>query len=286
MKFRQNMKKQEFIDYLKSPGSLSRESITPLEQLVHDYPYFQTADMLYTLNLSKENSIKLSDQLRLASAYAPDRKVLKQLVQSIQLFEKGEQIVSKKKDEQVNIPEQETVFIEEEVVSQEDEDLNLPHLIDIFQNELDKITSISKDSYEYRHLRSLAGKLESLLEEHNQQKRTQPDHYFEEYSLTHLDKSSAKEEKSKADFDLIDKFIQENPRIVPEPQTGFFDPVDYAKQSLVDNEEIVSETLAEIYYRQGNLAKAIKIYKKLSLLNPEKRFYFAGRIEKIRKEIK
>ncbi len=280
------MKKQEFIDYLKSPESLSRESISPLEQLVHDYPYFQTADMLYTLNLSKENSIKFSDQLRLASVYAPDRKVLKQLIQSVQLLTKGEKVIFKEKDEQAEIPEQETSFIKKENISLNDEDLNLPHLIDIFQNELDKITSISKGSYEYHHLQTLAGKLESLLEEHKQQKQSPPSHYFEEYSLTHLKKSPEKEEKSKADSDLIDKFIKENPRIVPEPQIGFFDPVDFAKQSLVDNDEIVSETLAEIYYRQGNLAKAIKIYKKLSLLNPEKRFYFAGRIEKIRKEIK
>jgi tetratricopeptide (TPR) repeat protein len=280
------MNKQEFIDYLKSPDSLSVESIAPLEQLVRDYPYFQTADMLYALNLSKENNIKFSDQLRLASAYAPDRKVLKQLIQSIHVFTKGEKTDQGTKDDEVIALGNDDLLFNEESIQLEDEDLNLPHLIDIFQHELDKITRISKDSSEYRHLQKLAGKLESLLEEHIQLKQTPPDHYFEEYNLSHLKESDAKEDKPISGSDLIDKFINENPRIVPEPQAGFFDPVDFAKQSLIDNDEIVSETLAEIFYRQGNLAKAIKIYKKLSLLNPEKRFYFAGRIEKIRKEIK
>ncbi|NOX46454.1 MAG: hypothetical protein GXO89_05690 [Chlorobi bacterium] len=279
------MNKQEFIDYLKSPGSLTMGSIEPLEQLVRDYPYFQTADILYALNLSKEKSIKFNDQLRLASLYAPDRRVLKQLIESMRHFTKSDKIDSVAKDEQDDIPEG-TLPINEDAFLQEDEDLNLPHLIDIFQHELDKITSIPKDSLEYRHLQKLSGKLESLLEEHNQLKQSPAEHYFEEYNLSHLEESPAQEEKPIAGSDLIDKFIKENPRIVPEPQAGFFDPVDFAKQSLIDNDEIVSETLAGIYYRQGNLAKAIKIYKKLSLLNPEKRFYFAGRIEKIRKEIK
>jgi tetratricopeptide (TPR) repeat protein len=279
------MNKQEFIDYLKSPESLSVESIAPLEQLVRDYPYFQTADILYTLNLSKENSIKFSDQLRLASLYSPDRRVLKQLIESMRLISRGDRIDLVNRNEQVDNAE-ETLPINEEVFLEEDEDLNLPHLIEIFQHELDKITSIPKGSSEYRHLQKLSGKLESLLEEHIQLKQSPPEHYFEEYNLSQLEESPAKEEKPIAGSDLIDKFIKENPRIVPEPQTGFFDPVDFAKQSLIDNDEIVSETLAEIFYRQGNLAKAIKIYKKLSLLNPEKRFYFAGRIEKIRKEIK
>ena len=277
------MKRQEFIDFMKSPGSMSRESIPPLEQLVRDFPYFSTATILYTLNLQKENSVKFNDQLKLTSAYTTDRKILKQLIKSVQVLSGKNDIGTEMKDGLVtDILEQGTV----ENINNKDEDLNLPQLIDVFQKELGKITENHKNSPEFINLLSLAGKLESLLEEHKQQKEPPAKPYFEEYGLTNLGELPPQEGKIISNSKIIDKFIKDKPRIIPENQTSFFDPIDFANQSLMDNDEIVSETLARIYYDQGNLAKAIKIYKKLSLLNPEKRFYFADRIEKIRKEIK
>ncbi len=46
-------------------------------------------------------------------------------------------------------------------------------------------------------------------------------------------------------------------------------------------EDVVTEAMAEVYARQGLRAKAIEVYQKLSLLNPNKRAYFAARISKL-----
>lgn len=51
-----------------------------------------------------------------------------------------------------------------------------------------------------------------------------------------------------------------------------------AMDSIVFNNDIVSETLAEIWIRQQQYGNAIKIYQKLSLLNPDKNAYFAQKI--------
>ncbi len=51
-----------------------------------------------------------------------------------------------------------------------------------------------------------------------------------------------------------------------------------AMDSIVFNNDIVSETLAEIWVRQQQYGNAIKIYQKLSLLNPDKNAYFAQKI--------
>jgi hypothetical protein len=81
---------------------------------------------------------------------------------------------------------------------------------------------------------------------------------------------------------LIEEFIRLEPRIVPR-EGDFADSVAFAERSNVQNFELVTETLANIYLQQGNKGKAIKIFKQLSLTIPEKSSYFAARIEEIRK---
>ncbi|HTN05762.1 hypothetical protein [Agriterribacter sp.] len=46
-------------------------------------------------------------------------------------------------------------------------------------------------------------------------------------------------------------------------------------------EDVVTEAMAEVYARQGLRNKAAEVYQKLSLLNPNKRTYFAARISKL-----
>ena len=52
-----------------------------------------------------------------------------------------------------------------------------------------------------------------------------------------------------------------------------------AVDSITQEEGMASETLADIYIRQGKYDHAIDMYRKLSLLNPQKNTYFARKIE-------
>jgi hypothetical protein len=54
-----------------------------------------------------------------------------------------------------------------------------------------------------------------------------------------------------------------------------------AAVSIADR-AIVTEAMAEVWEKQGNQAKALEIYEKLSLLNPSKRAYFAAKIEHLK----
>ena len=82
---------------------------------------------------------------------------------------------------------------------------------------------------------------------------------------------------------IIDKFIAINPQI-SRPKKEFYSAENMAKKSEQMDWDFVTETLANIYYEQGNKEMAIKAYEKLSLQNPMKKAYFASLIQKIKKE--
>lgn len=63
-------------------------------------------------------------------------------------------------------------------------------------------------------------------------------------------------------------------------------PIDKKVEENAENSnkelEIYTETLANVYLEQGKKDKAIEIYKKLILLNPDKNAYFAAKIEELK----
>ena len=80
--------------------------------------------------------------------------------------------------------------------------------------------------------------------------------------------------------DIINRFLREEElRIVADE--GEVDEEVQIEASLSDEEELVSEELAEIYLAQGLREETKAIYRKLSLLNPEKSVYFAELIDHI-----
>ncbi|MEL6193033.1 MAG: hypothetical protein AAFR66_13325 [Bacteroidota bacterium] len=81
---------------------------------------------------------------------------------------------------------------------------------------------------------------------------------------------------------ILDKFL-ENPildRMAPDDEVQ---PDEDAVASIEEQEEIVTETMAKILWKQGETEDAIEMYEKLSLLFPEKSDYFGVQIKKIKR---
>jgi len=82
---------------------------------------------------------------------------------------------------------------------------------------------------------------------------------------------------------LIDSFIDKKISISKAKKTTFFKPMSVAKESLIENESLVTPTLAKVYLEQGYYDKAISAYTKLCLKYPEKNSLFAKQIKLINK---
>ncbi|PBQ33481.1 hypothetical protein CNR22_17425 [Sphingobacteriaceae bacterium] len=90
----------------------------------------------------------------------------------------------------------------------------------------------------------------------------------------------ARKLKNKA---IIDKIIESSPGIIRQKEEQrFYAPDIKAKESLLENEHLVTETLAKIYALQGSVNKAIRAYEILSIKSPQKRAYYDGLIQKLK----
>jgi len=113
----------------------------------------------------------------------------------------------------------------------------------------------------------------------------------EKKSVPVSDKEEKISETKRKKQQIIDKIIQSNPGPIKiksgEASLRSFPLQEKnAKESLLDSEDFVTETLAMLYLEQGHFSKAIRVYEILSLKIPSKSAYFAEKIESIKKQLK
>jgi hypothetical protein len=91
-----------------------------------------------------------------------------------------------------------------------------------------------------------------------------------------------------SDNNLIDKFLSASPgpiRLSNDiPENEYEESAnEIVDRPLTQSDELITETLAMIYFGQKKYDLALDAFKKLSLKYPEKNIYFATRIEEIEK---
>jgi len=289
------MNRQQFLEFINHPETINSSSLKVLDELIKRYPYCQNGQVLYAISLYREENLLYPQQLKKAAAYAPDRRKLKELID--QAKKKPSPVLSsdviKEIDEpgpaiETTKPESSDTFEEFKPDAYEVPPVETSSSLGVETNADSPVTQIAfpedsgsgQSAYEdlppaKEHITpdELLLMVRKRLAHIDAEKHPMPDQDGEKQSFKKPVSSLSKET-------LIDQFIQEEPRIA-KPTTAFFSPSESAHRSNVDEEEIVSETLAQLYAKQGNISKAIQIYRKLSLLNQEKSRYFAAQIEKL-----
>lgn len=90
------------------------------------------------------------------------------------------------------------------------------------------------------------------------------------------------EDEKKKKAELIDKFIETNPKISPIKSDPITLPPIQFNINQEDNSYLMTETLARVYLEQKKYTKAIQAYEILILKYPEKISFFADRISDIK----
>lgn len=83
---------------------------------------------------------------------------------------------------------------------------------------------------------------------------------------------------------LIEKFSKDAPKIIYSPDVHDAD-ADYGMESSIEDQSIVSVSLANIYAEQGYYERAIQMFEILKLHFPEKNSIFAARIEELKNQM-
>lgn len=300
------MNRSDFIKFLEEPSLITNLNPQDIKSILAQYPYFQTAHIIYTAYLNQVNDILLHEQLNVAAAFINDRSLLYWVLygqekQSKELNHTAEAI--RDISESIKIADTSEAGIQLTATPTE----STENHVYILQTNDTIIKESNKKAYQHKpqfEKQIILNKSETESDDKYRQSQgtTFDDNRPESYLITLISKTISADktyltqeievhderldlrETSKY-HSLIDKFIKEDPRISV-PKRDFFNPVNMAENSCLDKDDIVSETLAGIYFSQGLYEKSLKIYKKLILVYPEKSSYFAPQIENLKIKLK
>ena len=262
------MNKENFLTFVDDPGKTSESDQQTLSEILSNYPYFQTAHILLLYNLKKTNSEKYDQQLRESAIQVPNRHILFNLIYGL-----NAQVSSiLQNEEQDNIQDvDEHKAVAKEVRPEID---SHTELLEIDENSQNLGNSESTKMVEFAGTSEKTSDLSNQVQDFELEYETIPD------------VSVAEQTSQPSPFDLIEKFIEENPAFVPNRLDLTEEREDISLKSIVESEDLASETLASVYEGQKLYYKAISMYEKLILKIPEKSAYFASRIEELRSKVK
>jgi tetratricopeptide (TPR) repeat protein len=74
------MTRDQLLQYLADPSMLNERTSGELREILDEYPYFQSAHLLYVRNLQNESNFRFASQLKTGAVYATDRTILYHLL--------------------------------------------------------------------------------------------------------------------------------------------------------------------------------------------------------------
>lgn len=258
---------------LNKPEAINDRHAETLDQVLKAFPYFQSARVLKLKHLYNQDSFNYNHALKVAAAYTTDRSILFDFITSDSFVSVQKGHYEKKLEELMNIN---VIGLEEVKVAYQE-----PVVNPLEQSILTSIKEATGSEEQKAEVKLDIGK---PLEFSKNEK-----HSFEEWLQLSRLKPIVRETVSTSDnpdnvikkkkLALIDKFIENNPKIIPVAKDAVLPAIEPFSE---DTSHLMTETLARVYLEQKKYSKAIQAYEILILKYPEKSSFFANRISDIK----
>ena len=270
------MNTNDYINLLNNSKTINDKQTLVLETIVNEFPFYQSARALYLKGLYNQESFRYNYELKKTAAHTTDRSVLFDFITSDDFKIFQQEVYDKYQAEIQSIIVSDFEYVREE---------NPPAILDTISKSINTTEKISVTKLKESN-KEVEAALEIGKPLHFDKNET---HSFSEWlqlakiapiiregAEKQINVSSELEKK----FDLIEKFIELNPKI-PQVKDNTSIPTNIAKSNETPS-TIMTETLAQIYLEQKKYTKAIQAYEILILKYPEKSSFFADRIKNIK----
>jgi tetratricopeptide (TPR) repeat protein len=310
--------KETYTYLLANPQEIDKEHLGDLALVLDKYPYFQSARALQLKAFKKENSFLYNDALKKTAAYTTDRDVLFSYITSTAFIQDQISQAIMAHEAQWNEIDVDHQDVSEEVslaldreMKQELKKANAildPHLFEKKKEAILTILENASDPSEIISREERATEKEvNTIEENAPIPFTKEDtHSFTEWlklsqvapiikeeevvedHISEVKKASETQTKEVSmktrKFQQIEKFIKEQPKIVPKAKNEPFPQLAIADSG--SPKALMTETLAKVYLQQKKYDKAIQAYNILMLKYPEKSGFFADQIRAVKNLVK
>ncbi len=272
----------EYTYLLNNPNAINERQAKALELALANFPYFQSARALHLKGLYNQDSYNYNLALKYTAAHTADRSVLFDFITSNEFTIIEKDIYERKLAELQDIivtdcehvldsssrsEALDTEKIDKKTVAATPATLTTTTLEG--KLELGKPIAFSaKEKHSFEEWLQIT-KLQPIDRQHAQQDRETPTAESNPFS-------DSKKKKN----ELIDKFIESNPKITPVKNS--VEKTSVLPEPNDNSAQLMTETLARVYLEQKKYPKAIQAYEILILKYPEKSSFFADRIKDIK----
>ena len=320
--------KSDLLPLLKQPEAITAETLTDLEELAWQFPYFQAVHTLIAKAKHDQQAPDAEAVLHRAAIYAPDRRRLRKIIleevhrppaeladelapplteaptvekeaepvdapvvspevpeptieeasepmeEPVVSFEASEPVVTEENEPEatINATESEpeiTVVAEEQAL--EPRTAEQEEAPSVAEPAITPEPNTTDEADERESVYDALGKNLKNLQEVRSAQRPE-----DQKPLT---SGTTQQEQQ----ELMDKFVNQEHDKLSTPMDLEATIADLAEKSTQAPEELMTENLAEIFIKQGKVEKGLALYEKLSLKFPEKKAYFADKIEQLKK---